>query len=232
MKGIAGYVFGAIVLLALGGVCLAVSNLERQMMDAQQNISSFRYEGLEDTFDTAEKYFEYGSHLPWMGNGPVNDVRARKAALQYWQRQYQAVVPQQTDPVGTIPPDNVQLQLVVANAVYRAAQQRLTAEKKATDRAAVLDAIKASADGYMTVLRNATRDEIAAYNYEYLVRMRDDIEKRKKTPDMADKNSSPFGGEGGPPDAGSVPDFKILVPLDENDQIGDPGKAAPRERRG
>ena len=226
MKGITSYMFGAIVLMLLGFACLAASRLERQVADAQQSVATLRYEGVEEALEDVERYFEYGSRLPWVGNGPVNGVRVRRAALQYWQRQYGSIVPQQVDPVGVIAADNIELQFVVANALYR------TGRAKATDRATYLQAVKTGIDAYLTVLRNATRHEAAAYNYEYLVRLRDDIEKRRGTPDLSkDSEDGPFGKEGGSPQEGSLRRFKILVPL-ESDEMGDPGKGEVIERKG
>ncbi len=226
MKGITSYVLGAIVLMLLGGGCLAVSMLERQMAEAQQSVATSQYEGVEETLDNVERYFEYGTRLLWIGNGPLNDVRARKAALQYWQRQYGSIIPEQTDPVGVIAVDNLELQLVVANAVYR------TGQAKATDRDTTLQAVQAGIDAYQVVLRNATRHEAAAYNYEYLVRLRDEIEERDVTPDLSEEGEDrQFGEEGGPPEEEGTRDFKIRVPLDIDD-FGDPGTDSPIQRQG
>ena len=226
MKGITGYVFGAVALMLLGVVCLTVSRIERQVADAQQSVATLQYDGVEEALDNVERYLEYGSRLPWVGNGPLNRVRARRAALHYWQRQYGSIVPQEGDPVGVVAADNIELQLVVANAVYR------TGQAKATDRATYLEAVKTGIGAYLTVLRNATRHETAAYNYEYLVRLRDDIEKRRVTPDLSeDGKEDPFGEEGGPPQEGPLRQFKVLVPLDTDD-TGDPGKGEVIQRKG
>ena len=225
MKGITSHILGAIALILLGGGCLAASMLERQIADAQQSLTTLQYEGVQETLENVERYFEYGTRLPWIGNGPLNDVRARKAASQYWQRQYGSIVSQQTDPVGVIAADNLELQLVVANAVYR------TGQAEATDRATTLQTVQAGIDAYLTVLRNAKRHETAAYNYEYLARLRDDIEKRRVTPDLSkDGEDGPFGEEGGPPPEEGI-QFKLLIPLD-TEEMGNPGKGNPIQRRG
>ena len=84
MKGISGLLLAAVALALLGGVLTTAGVLERDMADAQASVTAMSYDAAEETFDRAERYYEYGSHLPWIGNGPVNDVRARKAALHYW----------------------------------------------------------------------------------------------------------------------------------------------------
>ena len=226
MKGITSHVLGAIVLMLLGGGCLAVSMLDRQIAEAQQSVTTLKYEGVEETLDNVERYFEYGTRFLWIGNGPLNGIRARKAALQYWQRQYGSIIPQQTDPVGVIAADNLELQLVVANAVYR------TGQAKATDRDTTLQAVQAGIDAYQMVLRNATRHETAAYNYEYLVRLRDDIEERGVTPDLSeDGEDGQFGEEGGSAKEEGTGNFKIRVPLD-TEEMGDPGRDSPIQRQG
>ncbi len=226
MKGITSHLLGAIALMLLGGGCLAVSMLERQIAEAQQSVTTLQYEGVEETLDNVERYLEYGTRYLGIGNGPLNDVRARKAALQYWQRQYGSIIPEQTDPVGAVAADNLELQLVVANAVYR------TGQAKATDRDTTLQAVQAGIDAYQMVLRNATRHETAAYNYEYLVRLRDDIEERDVTPDFSeDGEEGQLGAEGGPPEEEGTRDFPIRVPLDIED-FGDPGRDSPIQRQG
>src|SRR5712692_560455 len=100
MKAITGWLLGALVLALVGGVCLAAGILDREMAHAQEHVVSGDYDEPQAILDTTERYFEYATRLPWVGNGPVNDVRARKAALRYWQRQYAAVVPEIIDPVG------------------------------------------------------------------------------------------------------------------------------------
>jgi hypothetical protein len=226
MKGFTGYILIAVLLVVLGGVCLAVSTVERRMAQAEQSIATFQYQGLEPTLEEAERYFEYGSRLPWVGSEPLNHVRARKAALQYWQRRYDVVLPQQVDPVSVVPADNVELQLVVANALYR------TGRAKATNRETTIEAVKAGIDAQLAVLRNAPRHETAAYNYEYLVRLRNELEDRRGSIAADDKTPEPLGEEGGPPPfSGQKKEFKVLVPLDD-DEIGDPGKGGLIERKG
>ena len=227
MKGITGYLVAAAVAVLLGAGCLSIGRLDRDLALAQENVATISYDEPAATYDVAERYLEYASRLPWVGNGPVNDVRARKAALKYWQRQYREIVPQQPDPVGSIPSDNVDLQLVVADAVYR------TGQAQATNRESQMMAIDAGINGYLTVLKNAAPREEAAYNYEYLVRLRDEFDKKGPKPAKAEEKG-PDGTAGSPPDAQSEPEFKIYVPLEpgERKNEGAAGKAPPARRKG
>lgn len=227
MKSIAGYLMAAAVAVLLGGGCLAIGLLDRDLARAQENLATRNYAESEAAYDTAERYFEYASHVPFVGNGPVNDVRARQAALKYWQRQYREIVSQQPDPVGSVASDNVDLQLLVADAVYRMGQAQ------ATDRESLMMALDAGISGYQTVLKNAAPPEEAAYNYEYLVRLRNELDKgSRKLTKPGEKD--PEGAAGAPPAVQNEREFKIYVPLepDERKNEGEAGKAAPAKRKG
>ena len=226
MKSIGGFLLGAIALALVGAVFLGASMLDREMAHAQEHIASGDYDEPLAILDTTERYFEYVSRVPWVGNGPVNDVRARKAAVRYWQAQYAAIVPELDDPVGNVPSDNIELQLVVANAMYRIGQ----AEGK--DGRPARGALDAAIRGYLTVLKNASRQEDAAYNYEVLVRLRDDLAKgRRKVEPIALKGPHGASGTSISQDKG---EFKIYIPLqsDEIDKSVTAGKAPPIKRKG
>ena len=227
MKAIAGYLFTAFGLALIGAVCLGAGLLDRDMAHAQQSVTALKYDEADQTFATAERYFEYGSRLPWIGDGPVNDVRTRRAALRYWQGQYGAIISQQPDPVSGVPADNIGLQLVVANAVYRASRIQ------AKDRQATLQAVDAGIQAYLTVLKNTTRQEDAAYNYEFLVRLRNEILDGRgtpKVPKMPDQN----GVSGGPLETTDASKFKIYIPLEleERNKATGAGKVGPIKRKG
>jgi len=233
MRGIAGYLVATVALALLGTVCLVAGLLEREIADAQQDVATLNYAAPEATLDRAERYFEYASHLPLIGktgNGWLNDVRAHQAAMHYWQKDYGAIVPQQGNPVEAIAPDNIELQLVVANAAYRAGQAH------ATDPESRLDALHKAIDGYATVLKNAQREETAAYNYEYLLRVHQELEKRRKAEVPHDALASPLGREGTTvSEAGKMSNFKIVVPLNPKElreNGGEAGKAKPIQRKG
>ena len=230
MKSVIGYVVAAIVVAFLGGVLLTASRLDRSLAESQENLVTQKYAESLATFDTAERYYGYASRLPWIGSAPLNDVRARRATTQYWQRQYAAIVPQGTEPVATVDEDNIALQMVVANAVFRIGQA-VSKNKQST-----LDALDTSINAYLTVLKNTPRHEIAAYNYEYLVRLRQEVEKGRRKPGEGEGEDGPEGRGGGPtPEQGNMNDFKIYIPL-ESEELqqgsGSSGKAAPTEKKG
>lgn len=230
MKAIAGYLVGVVLLLLVGAACLGVGLLDREIARAEQQVVAEEYVEPQRIFEAAGKYYERASRLPWVGTGAVNDIRRREATLQYWEGQYAAMVSDAADPVANVPADNIDLQFLVANSVYRDAAAR------ATDKATTIAALDAGISAYLTVLKNAARHHDASYNYEYLSRLRDDIEqgRRKATPPPEPK--SPQGRTGGAPTQEELGKFKVYIPLDQREieqgKGGAPGKAAPIKRKG
>lgn len=228
MKSAIRYLVGAVVAAVLGGVCLASGFLQRDMAHAQRDVALQKYSDADVTFERAERYFEYGSRIPGVGNRLVNEVRARRAASHYWQRQYETLVPDQGDPTNAVPRDNVDLQFIVANAVYRAHQSRVK------DRATLIEALNAGMNAYLVVLKNATRREDAAFNYEYLARLREDIEKGRRKVDPGGELESPLGAPATPEKSpGDMKNFKTYVPLTPTElDKADSGKGQPIKRKG
>jgi hypothetical protein len=228
MKAIVGHLLGAVVLALIGGVCLAAGLLDREMGHAQEHLAAQEYNEPEAIFENVEPYFEYSSRVPGIGNGPLNDVRARRASAQYWQRNYATIVPEVTDPVASIPSDNVAQQLIVANSIFRIGQA------EAKDRTSMLQMLDAGILGYQTVLKNVAQQD-AAYNYEYLVRLRDELQKgRRKGQGDEPTDDGQHGQAGGPPPSTNMEKFKVYIPLDpsEREKAGEAGKGAPIKRKG
>jgi tetratricopeptide (TPR) repeat protein len=230
MKGITGYLLAAIALALLGGALMAAGNLDRDLATAQERVVVQKYDDVELTYERAEKYYDYASHIPGVGDAPANDIRAKHATLHYWQKDYAAAIPQQTDPIGAVAQDNTDLQLVIANAVYR------TAQSKMKDKESTIAALDQGIAAYVAVLKNAPRNEDAAFNFEYLVRLRDEIDKGKRKPGAQEMVlKGPDGAAGAPPQIdSSMSDFKIYIPLEsqERQDQGVAGKAAPGKRKG
>lgn len=224
----------ALLLAGLGTAALAWGRIERQVANAEQQIATLNYAGVEESLTRAEKFYEFAGRIPFVGTAALHQVRARKAAVHYWQQDYAAIVPAQADPIGALPPDNVELQFIVANAVFRQGNAR------AATPAAYLQSIDAAIAAQLAVLKNSVRNEDAAHNYEYLLKLRAAV-ALKPTPgrsgDEQGDEKTTHGQPGGAPRKSDPTDFKIHIPLEakefENQQEGQQaGKAAERERRG
>jgi hypothetical protein len=130
--------------------------------------------------------------------------------------------------------ENIELQFIVANAVFRQGQA------EARTPAAAMQAIDAGIAAQLAVLKNSLRNEDAAFNYEYLLRLRAAVALKPDAGVGAGEEGTEkttHGQPGGAPKQSDPTDFKIHIPLEakefENEAEGQQaGKAAVRERRG
>ena len=231
MRTFIALVVVSIALGVFGAACLGVASLEGHMADAQQRLATLQYDAAKDSLNEAAQYADHARWVPWLGRDDRQEIRARSAALQYWKKDYDELVPAQAEPVAAVGDDNVELQLVVANAAYRLGQGR------SKDKAATMKALEEAAAGYLTVLKNNTWHTDAAFNYEYIVRLRDELAKGKQPPQPPKDQSeeSDNGESGAPSPATTSKGFQIYIPLEQgekNPSGGEAGKAAPKERKG
>ena len=200
---------GAALAALLGTASLSAGYLLRDLARAEQEVAAQQFDRADETFARAERYFEQVSRIPGVSGAWLNDVNTRRATLRYWNGEYGALAPE-GDPVAALPVENVDLQMIVANALFRARHA------EAGDREAMLAALNTGMGGYLTVLKNSPRREDAAFNYEYLQRLRDEVEKaRGKAPLPVIEQPGPLGRPATsdtPP--GRKTDFKTLVPLE------------------
>lgn len=225
-----GVLVAATILLGLVSTGFVIAGrLDNDIADAQLRAVAGEYQPLADVLERAEPYYEYASRVPGIGGEAVNEVRTRKAALQYWQRQYSELVTNPAEPLAAIPADNVELQFVVAGAVYRQGVAR------AKNRAALIEALDAAIDAYRTVLKNAERHEDAAHNYEYLVRLKTEITKGPRKAVPSPEQAGPHGTSGKAEVQTETGAFKVYIPLESGERTkgeGEAGKAAPVKRKG
>src|SRR5688572_26058121 len=116
MKSIVGFLIGAALLVLAGAVLIGVSRYEDHLADAQQLLATRELARSRAALAEAERYAGYVRWVPGLGAPALRDVRARAAALQYWERKYDALVATKTDAIAGDDAENVELQLVIANA--------------------------------------------------------------------------------------------------------------------
>lgn len=229
MKIIGVLVAAAILLGVLGAGFVIAGRLDNDIADAQLRAVTGEYQPLADVLERAEPYYEYASRVPGVGDEAVNEIRASKAALQYWQRRYPDLIANPAEPFAAVPAENVELQFLVAGAVYRQAMAR------AKDRTTTLEALDAGIEAYRTVVRNAERHENAAYNYEYLVRLKTELTKGQRKVVANPEPEGPLGRSGAPEIKTEMGAFKVYIPLESGERTksdGEAGKSAPIKRKG
>jgi len=229
MRGVVGYLLAAIVLAIAGAVAQGASRYESVMADAQERLVTLDYAGASEKLDDAQHYVGYATWIPRLGDEAMNDLRTRQASVHYWERQYDAILPAEQAIAGTLDAaESADLRLIVANAAYRVGQGT------AKDKASTIRSLDEAIASYLTVLKGDQWQEHAAYNYEYLIRLRDDLAKSRRSPPPEQKANGSNGTAGAPGETADTKKFEIYVPLtgSERTKSGEAGKAEPNKRKG
>jgi hypothetical protein len=230
MRSTIGFAIAALVMGLFGVAFLGVARLEGYMADAGDRLSTLQYTSAQESLTQAEQYANRARFVPWLGSDARQEIRARQAAAQYWQRQYDAILPAGAEPVAAVDETNVELQLVVANSAYRVHQTEFK------DKQSTVKALEETASGYLTVLKNNTWHPDAAFNYEYIIRLRDAAAKgNQPPPPQKNEEESDNGESGAPTPATSQEGFQIYIPLEQGEKNptgGEAGKASAKERKG
>ena len=225
------YVLMALLLAVLGAAAYGASGVERGVARAQQRMATLdlrvpaaTYAGLLDDLDAA-------GPLAWLFGAGRADLEARRAAVRYWQGDYAGLLSDYAGGNAGAGGDNVSLQFIVANAATRAALDTLDPE--ATDREATLRALDGAIDVYLGVLQRSPDHRDAAYNYEYLLRLRADVASGAEIPLNP---NNPHGQEGEAPEDTQMEEIRIYVPIqrdvdpeiDESPTLGAGGRIRRR----
>ena len=209
-----------VAILFAGGAWYAWSEagLADRRADARQQIVTLRYADVAPNVDA-------------MTN----------ATVAYWLGQYSSVKP---DADGSA--TDAALLLTAANAAFRQAERNMTPGAAATTQQLVqtLDGVL---QAYASALKAAPRQVEAAYNYEYVSRLRDQVARAqgkgaKPVPaplvttaagDLP-AGTTIHGRPGAPPPEAKMEDFQMLAPMEFGDRETQP-EATPgvkRERKG
>ena len=228
MRGFAAYLMAALLLAGAGLLAFGSARFERDLAEAQQDVATERFDEADERLANAERYASYVRWIPQVGARAERDLATRRAALHYWKKDYASVLPRDTDPVGAVDTANVDLQLVVANAAFRNAQPGVT------DKAVQLQALDEAIGSYMAVLKSETWHPDAAFNYEYLLRVRTEIAQGRRKPGAMTDKTDNLGEQGSPAQSTSTKKFEIYVPLEgsERTESGEAGKGAAIQKKG
>ena len=127
--------------------------------------------------------------------------------------------------------DDPAVKLLAANAEYRALRRAGAPWQAAVTR---LDTI---AKRYADVIRLQPENEDAAYNYEFVLRLRATIANSKQALVPSDPDGTGVtvhGVPGAPPEETDAKKFKMIVPMlpDERQEAEEAGRAARKIRKG
>ena len=205
----------AIILVAAGAILWRSSEHERRLAAAERDLVTLKYE------DAALAAATPGGRIAGLMPGATTDADARTLASTagYWTGDYDKAI------------ENPDAKLLAANAAYRKLRQAGGSWQ------AVVGRMDSVVKQYAEILRDNPNDTEAAFNYEYLVRLRAVIAARKQPVaplDAANSNISIHGSAGAPPEQSDMKKFKMIVPMrpDERLEAEKAGKGTTKVRKG
>ena len=244
MKKALGQVFVAMVLLGLGAVCWTAGDLEQGLAEAHEALAVLSYDAVDDEFAKIERAAAYVPRVPGLTAGLMTDLQGSRAAATYWLGGYDVIAAAGEDDGESDPA----VLTLAANAGFRTSQLY-------DEREELLRRLDASVKTYTDLLTRDPGNPDVAYNYEFLVRMRDTISKtrpaparrRRSTPvPIAPRAAAPLmagdlpagrtvhGEPGAPPPETDMSQFKMHIPLrpEERKAGEDAGEGGQKARKG
>ena len=207
MRTVINYVVVAVILGGVAAVALTASRIERRVARAEQQMATLELDAPDTTYAELSEYLDFAESMPWLFGDTRADLAARRVTLRYWRGEFAGILADYADTTSAEVTGNLPLQFIVANAAYRAG---VNAE---AEREEVLRAIDGAIGVYLGVLQESPDHPDAAYNYEYLIRLRADIAAGADIP-MGSVN--PNGREGESPEDGALEEIKIYVPVQQD----------------
>jgi hypothetical protein len=215
MTSLVGQLVLAAVLMLAGAGLWTTANLDRGLADGAQDLATLQYEQAVSTM--GERASGLLRRLPGVAASADRADTIRDTA-QYWQG---------TSESAGGPAKG---SLLAANAAYHAVMESGGTWQTVVAR---LDEVVKQ---YAAVVRDHPEDEDAAFNYEFVVRLRAGIAagRRDVAPNQGGSDVTIHGVPGAPPPGSDMKTFKMIVPMqpDERREAEQAGRGATRVKKG
>ena len=220
MKTFVGQLILIGLLAVAGAVLWMAGSAERRLAAAERTLVTLRYERAADELKAAPATNAIERAVADV-SGTADAAAQSLRTASYWTGDYEAFT-QTDDPA---------LKMLAADASFRAMREQGGTWQQVTTK---LDAI---AKRYADVVREHPDNEDAAYNYEFVIRLRAAVAaaRREIAPlDFATTGLTVHGHAGGPPEGSDTKKFKMIVPMrpDERMEAEQAGRGAQKQRKG
>ena len=205
------YVLTALLLAGLAAVAYGASRVERGVARAQQRMATLDLRGPATAYAGLLDDLNAAGPLAGLFGTARADLETRRAAVRYWQADYAGLLEDYAGGNVGAAGGNLALQFIVANAATRAALDTLDPESD--DREPALRALDGAIGVYLGVLQQSPDHRDAAYNYEYLLRLRADLASGAEIPMMPNDQ---LGREGEAPEDTELEEIRIYVPVQQD----------------
>jgi hypothetical protein len=226
MKSLIGFAILVAALVVAGAAFRRASLIEDRLATAREQLTTTSRVAPELAAQLDESVSLVG-RIPVIGTRITREVRRQRAEGAYWQGDYVALAPAAVGTTEATEDDPLVL-LLSANARFRnAVRQNRTPQTLIRSLDEVLK-------GYGEVLKADPASTDAAFNYEYVVRLRAALAGGRGSNMPAPETSNMQGEEGEPPTGNQQSDFNVIVPLrpEERQEQMDPGAGAEFKRKG
>ena len=204
-----------ILLVVAGAVLWRASENERRIAAAERDLVTLKY--ADAAAAAAQPSGRLADLMPWSRSKA--DRKSLESTAGYWSGDYDK---------ATADPD---AKLLAANANFRKAREQGGSWQAVVGR---LDSVVKQ---YAEILRDNPNNTEAAFNYEYVVRLRAVLAQRKLPVPPFDNRVNGLtihGMEGAPPEEAEMKKFKMIVPMrpDERLEAEKAGKGTTKVRKG
>jgi hypothetical protein len=216
MKSAASLVILVVLLVVAGTILWFAAEAEARLAAAEYALVTLRYERAAEELDAAR-----GSGVLEPLVSRVGRAGTDSAVARYWSGDYEALAESEQEA----------LKLLAANAEYRMLRSTGGTYQSFVAR---LDSISKQ---YAEILRTQPDNEDAAYNYEFVLRLRRAAMTAKQNIpglDPAAGGITVHGIPGAPPKDSDAKKFKMIVPMmpDERQEAEEAGRAGRKIRKG
>jgi len=204
----------AILLVAAGAILWRSSEYERRLAAAERDLVTLKYE--DAAVAAAQPPGRLAGLMPMSA---AQDAKALASSAGYWSGDYDKAI------------ENPDAKLLAANAEFRKIREQGGSWQ------AVVGRMDSLVKKYAEILRENPSNTEAAFNYEYVVRLRSVLAARKLVvpPFSAKANGlTVHGFPGAPPEESDMKKFKMIVPMrpDERLEAEKAGKGTTKVRKG